>query len=393
MNETDMSLAQSDHGASCEQDRSFGGFAFIDKGKGVMAPDSAVRIPGGTFSDLPQRLAKAFSAVGPDAVIGGAMPYAPDDRDCLLLAERTLPTETKWNGGDDIPLAVEKILAEPDSKIYANAVTTALARMESADALRKVVLARTLKAVLSQPIDQRRVMHRLSGDPAAVTFRVALPGDRALIGATPELLLKKHDYHVSSLPLAGSSRRNADPAADRKSGADLLASDKNLREHRFVTEHILDTLSPFCRSLSVPGQPELIATQTMWHLGTRIEGVLKDRDISSAVLAAALHPTPAICGVPHSDAAALINQLEPVPRDFYSGIVGWCNSAGDGAWYVAIRCAEIVGRTARLYAGAGIVPGSDPQAETAETFAKFRTMLTALGPFDRSSPGFPNDYL
>ena len=131
----------------------------------------------------------------------------------------------------------------------------------------------------------------------------------------------------------------------------------------------------------------------MWHLGTRIEGMLKDPEMPSVVLAALLHPTPAVCGVPMARANALIHDLEPVPRDFYAGAVGWCDARGDGAWYVAIRCAEIAGATARLYAGAGIVPGSDPMAEAAETGAKFGAFLAALGlPPDAGLAGLaPNE--
>ena len=117
----------------------------------------------------------------------------------------------------------------------------------------------------------------------------------------------------------------------------------------------------------------------MWHLGTRIEGRLRDDSTPSVLLASALHPTPAVCGMPMARAADLIRKLEPVARDFYAGAVGWCDANGDGAWYVAIRCAEISGRQARLYAGAGIVPGSDPMAEAAETGAKFGAFLAALG--------------
>ena len=117
----------------------------------------------------------------------------------------------------------------------------------------------------------------------------------------------------------------------------------------------------------------------MWHLGTRIVGTLKERDTPVVELAAALHPTPAVCGLPRDRAAAVIHELEGYDRDFYAGAVGWTDSAGDVEWYVSIRCAEIAGTRVRLYAGAGIVAGSDPLAEADETSAKFVAMLTALG--------------
>ncbi len=121
----------------------------------------------------------------------------------------------------------------------------------------------------------------------------------------------------------------------------------------------------------------------MWHLGTRIEGELKDPEAlawtSSAALAALLHPTPAVCGTPRAPAADAIAALEPMPRGFYAGAVGWCDAAGDGDWHVALRCARVQGREARLFAGAGIVADSVPALEGAETRAKFNAMLNALG--------------
>jgi isochorismate synthase len=146
-----------------------------------------------------------------------------------------------------------------------------------------------------------------------------------------------------------------------------------------VVESILDTLTPYCADLSTPEGTGLRATASMWHLGTRIVGRLKDTSLSSAFFAALLHPTPAVCGLPRKLAHAQITELEPYDRDFYAGAVGWCDSAGDGRWYVSIRCAEIDGDEARLYAGAGIVPGSTPEGEVAETAAKFKAMLDAFG--------------
>lgn len=141
----------------------------------------------------------------------------------------------------------------------------------------------------------------------------------------------------------------------------------------------MDRLAPWCHALAAPEGTTLHATQTMWHLGTRIEGRLKDSDVPAALIAADLQPTPAVCGTPREAAAQLIAELEPRPRGHYAGAVGWTKGNGDGAFYVALRCAEVSGNTLRLFAGAGIVPGSDPQSERAETGAKFATFLNALG--------------
>lgn len=318
-------------------------------------------------------------------MIGGTLAFDRADADCLWQGQpRPGPVPPVTAA---LPVQDWTVSAQPEAPSYARAVARALAIMANEagqpDALEKIVLARSLLVRGSAPISVPALMQRLGTDPAATAFCTALPSrggqPRWLCGATPELLLSKTGARIASHPLAGSARRLADPHADQQSAAALMASDKDHREHALVVESILDVLAPWCRNLGAPEGTRLTSTRSMWHLGTRIEGVLKDADMPSAVLAAALHPTPAVCGVPMARANALIRDLEPVARDFYAGAVGWCDARGDGAWHVAIRCAEISGCEARLYAGAGIVPGSDPMAEAAETGAKFGALLTALG--------------
>ncbi|MGI6244434.1 MAG: isochorismate synthase [Pseudochelatococcus sp.] len=282
--------------------------------------------------------------------------------------------------------------AEPSAAVYADSVARALALLNGGAAdLRKVVLARSLLVAAPRTIDVNAVLARLARDPAVTTYAVPLPAaapgvSRTLVGASPELLVDKRGDAVRSLPLAGSARRQADTAADRAAADSLLQSDKDLREHAFVIEAILDTLTPYCGALAAPAKPSLVSTASMWHLGTRIDGRLKDADVSAVELAAALHPTPAVCGLPRRTARDAIGELENFDRGFYAGAVGWADRAGDGRWMVAIRCAEIAGNTARLYAGAGIVPGSDPAAEVAETSAKFTALLAALGIDETGGP-------
>jgi len=159
----------------------------------------------------------------------------------------------------------------------------------------------------------------------------------------------------------------------------LLASTKDHDEHRHVVEAIVDGLAPYCSHIDAQPRPALHATASMWHLGTRIHATLKDPQASAAALLAQLHPTPAVCGTPRLAALQRIGELEPVPRGFYAGAVGWLDAQGDGDWYVAIRCARLQGTQLRLFAGAGIVAESQPEAEVAETAAKFAALLNALG--------------
>lgn len=363
-------------------------FAFQSRGMLLHGLSPAHPVTRGPVSTLEQRLDAFFREVAPGATLAGALPFDRTADDCLWQAAQVIRSAS--SGAAATPAAPHsgwKLAAEPSRDAYAHSVQRALALMEAeagqADALEKIVLSRSLLATGRQPINVPELFRRLAADPAAMAFLVPLPERdgtaRIMAGATPELLLSKAGARISSHPLAGSARRQPDLAEDAEAAAALMASDKDRREHALVVEFILDTLAPFCSRLFQPEGTALTSTASMWHLGTRIEGELKDPDLSSAVLAAMLHPTPAVCGVPRDTAARHIGTLESYERDFYAGAVGWCDWRGDGAWYVTIRCAEITGATARLYAGAGIVPGSSPQAETEETAAKFGALLNALG--------------
>lgn len=252
--------------------------------------------------------------------------------------------------------------------------------------LEKVVLARSLRLVGPGPVDAAQVLRNLAWrDPAGFTFamnlppRTELPGPRTFIGASPELLVAKRGGRALSNPLAGSRPRSADATKDQHNAVELLGSAKDRREHALVVDAVAEGLRPFCTRLDVPGEPELIRTATMWHLSTRVTGELADPDTPSVELARALHPTPAVCGTPTGAARDAISRLEPFDRGFYTGAVGYTDASGDGEWAVAIRCADISGDGLDLYAGGGIVEGSDPAEELDETSAKLRTLLLALG--------------
>lgn len=391
-------------------------FLFHGPEGSCIAQGQAQPIARGTKDTLAQRIAETWATTSSQGMIGGALPFESGAQDCLWHSPQA---STIWpdalraphiaTGSSaslaPIPAAAVAITPAPSASAYAQAVARALATMRAEDgqnaALEKLVLSRALVIQTQAPIARDLLLARLAADPAATAFQVRLPDpaassagqpQRVLMGATPELLVQKTGDVIRSHPLAGSARREADPAHDQAKGAALNASEKDQREHALVVEYILDTLAPDCRDLTCPKGTTLTQTRSMWHLGTRIEGRLKDRETPSVLLAAKLHPTPAVCGVPHTRAEALIRELEPDPRGFYAGAVGWCSASGDGAWYVAIRSAEICGTQARLFAGAGIVAGSDPMSEAAETGAKFGAMLAALGlPLDAGMAGVVHD--
>jgi menaquinone-specific isochorismate synthase len=180
--------------------------------------------------------------------------------------------------------------------------------------------------------------------------------------------------------LAGTIRRTGNDARDLALAASLARSSKDLEEHEYAVRSVADALAPHCTSTNVPEAPFVLHLANVMHLATDVTGVLAD-GTSSLGLAAALHPSAAVCGTPTEAAAALIARLEGMDRDRYAGPVGWIDAEGDGEWGIALRCARLDGadpHRLRLFAGCGIVAGSDPEAELAESVAKLVPMRDAL---------------
>ncbi|GGL41075.1 isochorismate synthase [Planomonospora parontospora] len=325
--------------------------------------------------DLPDRVATALADAPAGSLATGAITF--DGATSHLI----VPEHVTWSG--PFPSvrtrrspAAWTITPVPTAEHYLTSVQRAL-DLITGGSLDKVVLARALDLHADQPIDVRDLLARLTGRGRHV-FAVPLPDQRTLLGASPELLISRHGRQITTMPLAGSAARSTDPLTDRQRAQQLQRSVKDRHEHRLVIDAIADALQPYCTYLHVPYEPTLLPTPTMWHLATTITGRLRD-EVPSLTLAAALHPTPAICGTPTAAARTALTDLELLDRGFYGGLVGWTDATGDGEWALTIRCAETRGRTLRLWAGAGIVTGSDPEHELAETSAKFRTLLQGLG--------------
>ncbi|WP_433047004.1 isochorismate synthase [Dactylosporangium sp. CS-033363] len=310
----------------------------------------------------------------------GAVPFAPDAHAQLVVPLHLRRGRPMGPGEPARPAmqSINRLHPVPAPDRYAAAVDRAVREIGDGR-YTKVVLARSLRAD-APGFDPAPVVRALAArEPGGYTFGVDLGGGRTLLGASPELLVSRHGRQVAAHPLAGSAARSADPAEDARRAAALLRSEKDRHEHAVVTRAVADALRPFCAQLTVPAEPTLVRTNTMWHLGTLVTGTVADPAVSALTLAAALHPTPAVCGTPTTAARTAIGELEPFDRGFYTGMVGWVDAAGDGEWAVTIRCAVADGGGLDLFAGAGIVAGSDPEAELAETSAKLGTMLAALG--------------
>jgi menaquinone-specific isochorismate synthase len=254
-------------------------------------------------------------------------------------------------------------------------VAEAIVRI-NAGAVEKVVLARDLRARTSEPIDPRLLLARLAERyPGCWTFSVD-----GLLGATPELLVRLERGLVTSRVLAGTIRRSLDDEHDLALAASLARSSKDLEEHEYAVRSVADALAPYCATTNVPESPFVLHLANVMHLATDVTGVLAD-GATSLQLAAALHPSAAVCGTPTEAAAALIEEVEGMDRDRYAGPVGWMDAQGDGEWGIALRCARLDpedSHSLRLFAGCGIVAGSDPEAELAESNAKLLPIREAL---------------
>ncbi len=258
---------------------------------------------------------------------------------------------------------------------WTGAVADAVSRI-GAGGLDKVVLARDLVATADNDIDPRWLAARLAeGYPRCWTYLVD-----GLVGATPEMLVRLDSGLATSRVLAGTIRRSGDDARDLGLAATLAHSSKDLEEHEYAVRSVAAALAPSCSGMNVPDAPYVLALPNVLHLATDVTAVAQP-GTTSLDLAAALHPSAAVCGTPTDAARTLIAELEQLDRERYSGPVGWIDSRGDGEWGIALRCGQLSAedpRRIRLFAGCGIVAGSDPAAELAESVAKFLPMRESL---------------
>ncbi len=282
-------------------------------------------------------------------------------------ADRELPTASRPAGPESVAYA-DGALSQAQ---WCAAVETAVERIRAGE-LAKVVLARDLLARTEPAVDPRFLLQGLARRyPTCWTFAVD-----GLLGSTPELLVSRRGREVSSRVLAGTVRRGRDAEDDRLI-AELVASGKDQEEHAYAVRSVADGLAAFCGDLVTPPTPEVLRLATVAHLASLVTGRL-DADATVLSLVEALHPTAAVCGTPTDVALDAITELERMDRGRYSGPVGWMDSAGDGDWGIALRCAEVDAERVRLFAGCGIVAGSEPEAELAESHAKLVTIRDAL---------------
>ncbi len=292
------------------------------------------------------------------------------ERRVAELRQRPLPLL------DPAPTGRFQVASTMPPEHFEQAVARAVERIAAGE-LEKIVLAREVQVHAPQAYDVAAVFGVLRAEfPSCFVFCVGR-GDATLIAASPELLIRREGHRVSTLALAGSTRRSADPAVDEHLGEQLLRDASYREEHAIVARRIERTLRPHAIWVAAAPEPELVRIANIQHLATPIRAQLAT-PMEALELAGLMHPTPAVGGEPLERAAPLIPALEGLDRGWYSGPVGWTDATGDGEFCVALRCALLRGNVARCYAGNGIVRDSDPAAELAETEVKLQALLPLL---------------
>ncbi len=380
----------------------------------VAAPDGvALEDASGRTVDAergPERLlaaARLWSRVGPslDAIAVGGFAYRPD-RDpggawsgfpALLFRVPALAVVRRRgrtfayaaaDGADELLDLPATVMRAPSARrlevtpvrnplAWTAAVEGAAARLRAGEA-EKVVLAREVVARGDGVVSAGMVARALrAAYPSCFTYLVAGADGTAFAGASPELLVRRSGRRAYSQPMAGSVARGASDVEDERLAAELTASRKDVDEHRVVARFVVDALRPFATSVSAR-DAEVVRFTNIQHLATSVVAELREPAADLLTLASALHPTPAVGGWPRARADALIDALEGMERGWYAGAVGWMDARGDGELAVALRCGLLWEDGARLYAGVGVMPDSDPARELEETELKFKALLTAL---------------
>jgi menaquinone-specific isochorismate synthase len=365
------------------------GFAWLRDGAGFVTSGAVVRVD-------PAEVAAVLASIGHDdevrlpgtgPIAVGALPFHPGHTGELVIPARVVGRAadgTAWvtvlhapGGADVVPMDPEPterpgrfLVSSVQSRTrWRTEVLAALHAIEAGD-LEKVVLAREVLVETDVPFARHDVISRLvASQPDCFVYAAG-----TMVGASPELLVSRRGNVVTSLPMAGTVARAGNDAARI---AALARSNKDRREHQLVVDAVIHALQTRCDDVRADDM-SLARLTDVAHLATRIEARVREPGPSALDLARLLSPTPAIAGAPRDVALEFLAALEPFDRGCYGGPVGWVDSHGDGEWAVALRGAELHRRKARLLAGAGIVAGSDPDAEWAETEAKLTPMLRVL---------------
>ena len=381
-------------------------FAFLRGGDGLVGWGEAARLattvarPGAALSDEVEQLLASMT-VRDDVQLPGSGPIAmislafdPDTSGSVVVVPKVVLGRREGRswltlitppGAVQVPAlrrrptaAVAPLHARiagpvPAEHEWGSAVAQAVEQLR-AGRLDKVVLARAVDVEADDPMDARAIAARLAARfPSCFTYLCA-----GLVGASPELLIRRIGRQAESLVLAGTVRRGASAEEDEQLEHAFVESAKDAVEHRFAADSVREALASVAHEVEVEPKPHLLRLANLTHLATRVSAWLPAPPPSALSLATRLHPTAAVGGTPTGRALELIRELEAAPRGRYAAPVGWMDANGDGELALALRCAQLDGRRARLWSGAGIVAASDPAAEIAETDVKLDAVLSAI---------------
>lgn len=336
-------------------------------------------------------ISNAVQSSGSGPLLFTSFSFDPSEESILVIPKvivgmRNGNSWITWIGTDaqpELPEISEKIAASSftwsggtiSSEEWMKRVSQAIQAIGEGK-LEKVVLARDLIAHHDGPIDARPILRNLAENyPSTWVFAVD-----GLIGATPELLLRLSRGMVTSRVLAGTISKTGDDEKDLALAASLARSSKDLEEHEYAVQSVASALEPFCSSMNLPELPFVLHLANVMHLATDVTGALIEsrKVIDAFTILERLHPSAAVCGTPKEEAFNVISKIEGMSRGRYAGPVGWIDARGDGELGLALRCGEITGNQIRAFAGCGIVAGSNPTVELAESTAKFSPMRNAL---------------
>ena len=304
----------------------------------------------------------------------------------VVIGQRNGKSWITWIGAKPQPaLHIAKVEKKPlnltwsgsNGDVWQDRVARAVEKIKG-NQLEKVVLARFANATSDSSIDTRNLLKQLAAEyPSTWVF-----SNSGLIGATPELLVRLSKSLVTSRILAGTIRKTGDDERDLALAGSLARSSKDLEEHEYAVRSVAEALAPLCSSTNVPESPFVLHLSNVMHLATDVTGVLSDNSSPADIfdLVSRLHPSAAVCGTPTDVAQRTIDEIEGISRGRYAGPIGWIDANGDGELGIALRCGQISSdaKSIRIYAGCGIVAGSDPEREYAESQAKLLPMRTAL---------------
>jgi len=336
-------------------------------------------------------ISDSVHASGTGPVLFASFSFDPDEESVLVIPKivvgmRNGSSWITWIGDQPQPALQEEkeLLADAEFNWGDGSLSPAEWQLRVAKAideiekteLEKVVLARDLIVNSHRPIDVRKILRNL-GSEYPSTWIFAVDG---LVGATPELLLRLSRGMVTSRVLAGTISKTGDDDKDLALAASLARSSKDLEEHEYAVRSVADALDPFCTSTNVPDSPFVLHLANVMHLATDVTGALIEskKSVDAFTILEKLHPSAAVCGTPTNIAAQVIKRIEGMSRGRYAGPVGWLDARGDGELGIALRCGQIKENEIQIYAGCGIVAGSNPEKELTESNAKFAPMRSAL---------------